>query len=153
MSLLDEIYQDLILEHYRRPRHHGELVGADVVQEGINPSCGDELTLYVKATGDELIEMSFEGEGCAISQASASLMTQAVTGGTRRHAAELSAAFQRLIRGEDPGLDLGDLQVLAGVAKLPARVRCAVLPWKTLDEALLRLDASDAAARLSDQAG
>ena len=145
MSLLDELYQDLILEHYRRPRHHGALAGADVVQEGINPSCGDELTLYLRATDDEGIEVSFEGEGCAISQAAASLMSQAVTGGTRHHAAELSAAFQRLVRGEKPGLELGDLQVFTGVAKLPARVKCALLPWKTLDEALARLDANGAA--------
>lgn len=144
MSLLDDLYQDLILEHYRRPRHRGELADADVVQEGINPSCGDELTLYLKGAGPgSPLQVGFEGEGCAISQASASLMAQAVAGGTRGHAAELSAAFQRLLRGEEPGVDLGDLQALAGVAKLPARVKCAVLPWKTLDEALARLEETD----------
>lgn len=139
MSLLDELYQEVIMDHYRRPRHHGELAGADVVQEGINPSCGDELTLYVKAGTDVLAEISFVGEGCAISQASASLMTTAVAGATLAEAAALSAAFQRLIRGEAPGVELGDLKLLAGVAKLPARVKCAALPWKTLDAALARL--------------
>ncbi len=139
MSLLDELYQDVILDHYRKPRHHGELAVADVVQEGINPSCGDELTLYLKAEGGRLSAASFVGEGCAISQATASLMLGAIVGGTREDAAALSAAFQRLIRGEDVGRDLGDLEALAGIAKLPARVKCAVLPWKTLDEALARL--------------
>lgn len=139
MRLLDELYQDLIMDHYRRPRNHGELAGADVVQEGINPSCGDELTLYVRSDGAVLDEVSFVGEGCAISQATASLMTSAVAGATTEEAAALSAAFQRLIRGETPGLDLGDLQLLAGVAKLPARVKCAALPWKTLDAALAEL--------------
>ncbi len=139
MRLLDELYQDLIMDHYRRPRNHGELAGADVVQEGINPSCGDELTLYVRSDGAVLDEVSFVGEGCAISQATASLMTSAVAGATTEEAAALSAAFQRLIRGETPGLDLGDLQLLAGVAKLPARVKCAALPWRTLDAALAEL--------------
>lgn len=139
MSLLDELYHDVILDHYRRPRHHGELAGADIVQEGVNPSCGDELTLYLRTAGADLTDAKFVGEGCAISQASASLMTSAVIGGTRQQAAALSAAFQGMIRGEEPGRDLGDLQALSGIAKLPARVKCALLPWKTLDEALARL--------------
>ncbi len=139
MSLLDDIYQDVILDHYRKPRRHGTLEGPGVVsQEGVNPSCGDELTLYLRA-GSSGLDARFVGEGCAISQASASLMTSAISGRGADEAAALSAAFQRLVRGEEPGLDLGDLQALAGIAKLPARVKCAVLPWKTLDEALTRL--------------
>lgn len=142
MSLLDELYQDVIMEHYRRPRHHGALEGRGiVVQEGINPSCGDELTLYLRDDAGKL-EVGFVGEGCAISQASASLMAAAVAGGSADHAARLSAAFQRLVRGEEPGMELGDLQALAGVAKLPARVKCAALPWKTLDEALRKVGAA-----------
>lgn len=139
MGFLDDIYQDLILEHYRSPRRHGTLEGRGVVaQEGVNPSCGDELTLYLRRGVDGL-DVRFVGEGCAISQASASLMASAIAGKDSGHAAALSAGFQRLIRGEEPGVDLGDLQALAGIAKLPARVKCAVLPWKTLDEALTRL--------------
>lgn len=139
MSLLDDLYQEAIMEHYRNPRNHGELPDADVAQEGVNPSCGDELTLYVKASGDALAAVTFVGEGCAISQASASMMTAAVKGKSIGEAERLSLAFQRLIRGEEPGTDLGDLALLRGVAKLPVRVKCAALPWKTLDAALERL--------------
>lgn len=139
MGFLDDIYQDLILEHYRSPRQHGALAGEGVVsQEGVNPSCGDELTLYLRR-GAGGLDVGFVGEGCAISQASASLMASSIKGKDAGHAAALSAGFQRLIRGEEPGVDLGDLRALAGIAKLPARVKCAVLPWKTLDEALARL--------------
>jgi nitrogen fixation NifU-like protein len=136
MSLLDSLYKDIILEHYKRPRNRGSLAGATHTQEGINPSCGDELTLYLRVEGGIVREARFEGEGCAISQAAASMMTQALRGRSVEEATALSAAFKAMIHGEEPSDALGDLQLLQGISKLHARVKCATLPWVTLDAAL-----------------
>jgi nitrogen fixation NifU-like protein len=138
MSLMEQIYKQVILERSRRPRHLGTLPDADVRQEGVNPSCGDELTLTLKVEGDRIVDAAFEGHGCAISQASADLMAEALRGRTRAEARQLADAFKGMIRGEPipDGIELGDLKALEGIRRLHARVKCATLPWTTLETAL-----------------
>lgn len=138
MSLLDSLYQEAVLEHYKRPRNRGVLEPHDVAEEGVNPSCGDEVTLYLRFEGERLAGVSFEGEGCAISQATASLMTQAVKGRTTAEALALSERFREMLHGAEPDAALGDLAVMRGVSQLPARVKCAALPFATLERALER---------------
>lgn len=138
MSLLDSLYQQAILEHYRSPRNHGVLDPHDLKEEGLNPSCGDEVTLYLKVDDGVLSGVSFEGEGCAISQAGASMMTQAVSGRPITEVLEIAEKFRQMLHGAEPDDQLGDLAVLKGVAKLPARVKCAALALTTLEAALKR---------------
>lgn len=139
MGLLDDLYSGTIVEHNRRPRNRGVPASYDVAQEGLNPGCGDELTLYLKLHDDRLATVMFDGEGCAISQAAASLLTQAVCGATLQDAESLIESFKQMMHGAKPDPALGDSQVLQGVARLPARVKCATLPWSTLEVALQRL--------------
>jgi nitrogen fixation protein NifU and related proteins len=138
MNDLGDLYQELILEHYRRPRNHGHLEGANRRAEGFNPLCGDRLTLYLKVNGDVIEEARFEGAGCAISTASASLLTESIKGKTRREAEEIFGEFQTLVTQPDaePHPKLGKLQALAGVRRFPVRVKCATLAWHTLRAAL-----------------
>jgi nitrogen fixation protein NifU and related proteins len=136
VSALAQMYQAAILEHARRTRHRGVLDPADARQEGVNPSCGDELLLTLRFDGERVSEARFEGKGCAISQASASLMAQAIEGRSRGEVAELVAHVKAMIHGEGAHADLGELAVLEGVRRLPARVKCAALPWTTLEAAL-----------------
>jgi len=138
VSLLDSLYQEAILQHYKRPRNHGALDPFDVREEGINPSCGDEVTVYLRLEDGVVSAVTFEGEGCAISQAAASMMTESVHGLAVPAALELSARFRAMLQGEQPAEELGELAVLRGVAKLPARVKCAALPFTTLEAALRR---------------
>ena len=139
MSLLDDLYQTVILEHNRRPHNHGALEPHDVAQEGVNPSCGDELTLYLRLSDGTIDKAAFVGEGCAISRASASLMTDALAGLDLAAAAALAVTFKEMIRSGEVGEGLGDLAALQGVSKLHARVKCATLPWVTLQQALASL--------------
>jgi nitrogen fixation protein NifU and related proteins len=136
VSALAQMYQAAILEHARRTRHRGVLDPADARQEGINPSCGDELLLTLRFDGDRVEAARFEGKGCAISQASASLMAQAIEGRTRAEAADLVAHVRAMLQGGGVHDDLGEVGVLEGVRRLPARVKCAALPWTTLAAAL-----------------
>ena len=136
MSLLDTLYQQAILEHYKNPRNHGALDPHDVKEEGLNPSCGDELTLYLRLNGDVLEKVTFEGEGCAISQATASMMTQVVNGRPVSEVLEIAGKFRQMLHGAEPDEQLGELAVMRGVAKLPARVKCAALSLTTLEAAL-----------------
>lgn len=136
MGILDELYQGAIVEHSRRPRNHGALAEADVEVEGVNPSCGDELTLYLQLDAGRIVRAAFVGDGCAISLAAASLMTEAITGLELAEAARLAGHFKAMIRGALPAEELGESRALAGVAKLPARVKCASLAWQTLEAAL-----------------
>lgn len=144
--LLEDLYSGAIVEHNRRPRNRGVPDSYDVAQAGLNPGCGDELTLYLALGGERLTTVMFEGEGCAISQAAASLLTQAIRGATVQDAAAMVASFKQMMRGAAPDAALGDSRVLQGVAKLPARVKCATLPWVTLELALQRLTAVDGKA-------
>lgn len=153
MSDLDALYQELILEHNRRPKNYRVMEDADRKVEGHNPLCGDQLTLWVKLDGEQLKDVSFQGSGCAISKASASLMTAAVKGKTRAEAEELFARFRALVTGTlDAESDsearnaLGSLRALGGVARFPMRVKCASLAWHALHAALSPQDADDSAA-------
>ena len=140
MSELQELYQSLILDHNRNPRNFGPLDGADRHAEGFNPLCGDQVKVDVKLDGDRVADIKFTGNGCAISKASASLMTTAVKGKTVAEAEALFEGFHGLVTGtavpEDPKKTLGKLAIFAGVAEFPVRVKCATLAWHTLKDAL-----------------
>jgi nitrogen fixation protein NifU and related proteins len=137
MSDLSELYQEVILDHNRRPRNFHTLAGASHSAEGYNPLCGDRLTLYLKLSGDTIEDVSFEGSGCAISKASASLMTDAVKGRTRAEAQALFERFHRMVTTppDQPVEEMGKLSSLAGVREFPIRVKCASLAWHTLKAA------------------
>src|SRR5215467_2199815 len=143
MSNLDALYQELILEHNRRPRNYRVMEGADRVVQGRNPLCGDALTLWLKLEGDRVTDASFQGSGCAISRASASLMTEAVKGKTREEADLLFERFHDLVTGKldveknaEAKKALGSLRALGGVARFPIRVKCASMAWHALRSAL-----------------
>ncbi len=138
---VEALYQELILDHYRRPRNRGELPGADASAAMRNPLCGDELAVAVALDGDVVREVRFTGRGCSLSQASASMMTELVRGRTRREVRDLDRRFRALVRGEEarvpaPAEELGPLRAFAGVARLPSRHRCVLLPWEALERAL-----------------
>lgn len=136
---LRALYQDIIVDHNRRPRNFRRLDDADRRQEGFNPLCGDKLMLYLKLDGDTIRDISFEGSGCAISVASASLMTERLKGRTVDEARRLFKCMHDLLTGRDNGHnheDLGKLGALAGVKEYPSRVKCATLAWHTLHAAL-----------------
>ena len=136
MTDLRELYQEVIIDHGRRPRNFGPLADANRMAEGFNPLCGDRLTLYLKVEDGVIRAARFDGAGCAISTASASLMTEALTGRTEAEAEALFAAFHGLVT-DGPGVaDLGKLAVLAGVRAYPSRIKCATLAWHTLHAAL-----------------
>ena len=139
MTSLSELYQDVILEHNRSPRNYGAMSDASGTAEGNNPLCGDQVTVWVRMDGERIGDVSFQGAGCAISRASASLMTGAVKGKTRAEAEALFERFHRLVTGAIPteGAEtLGKLAVFSGVSQFPIRVKCASLAWHTLRSAL-----------------
>lgn len=138
MGDLSDLYQEVILDHNRRPRNFRRLERPSHEAEGYNPLCGDRLTVFLQVEGDRIVEISFEGAGCAISKASASLMTDRVNGCTVDEARALFVRFQRMVTTPtDEGVeDLGKLSVLAGVREFPVRVKCASLAWHTLKAAL-----------------
>jgi len=138
MSDLRELYQEVILEHSKAPRNYGELLKANRKAEGFNPLCGDHFTLYVNLEGDSIREIRFQGSGCAISKASASMMTQSVKGKSREEAEQLFQRFHALVTGQGNGsqVELGKLAVFSGVSEFPVRVKCATLAWHTLQAAL-----------------
>ena len=140
MSELSDLYQETILEHNKNPRNFREIPDADRSADGNNPLCGDALRVYVDLDGDVVKDVAFKGSGCAISKASASMMTQTVKGKTREEAEAIFDEFHRMVTG---GLDvsseenrLGKLKIFAGVLEFPARVKCASLSWHTLNAAL-----------------
>jgi nitrogen fixation protein NifU and related proteins len=135
--MIDDLYQETILDHSKRPRNHHSLSDANRKAEGYNPLCGDKLKLYLKMDGDVVQDASFEGAGCAISTASASLMTESLKGKTREEAMRLMDKFHDLLTTDTPASrDLGKLVVFCGVRDYPARVKCATLAWHTLKSAL-----------------
>ena len=138
---LNDLYRDVILDHNRHPRNFGVLEPADASAEGFNPMCGDRLTVRLKMSGDKIADIRFEGQGCAISTASASLMTEAVKGKTRTEAVALFERVHRLLTDDAaPSDQLGKLAALSGVREYPARVKCASLCWHTLVSALQSAD-------------
>jgi nitrogen fixation protein NifU and related proteins len=137
MSGLAALYQDLIVEHSRHPRNFRVLAGASHQAHRDNPFCGDELTIYLALANDRISEVTFQGSGCAISQASASLMTEAVSGLARGEVEALGRSFERLVAGEQvPAVELGKLAAFAAVAPFKVRAECARLPWRALLAAL-----------------
>lgn len=140
MSDLTDLYQEIIMEHNKRPRNFHALEGASCSLTGHNPLCGDRIILDLKLDGDTISDVGFQGSGCAISRASASMMTESVKGKKRAEADELYDEFHSMImRGPGGAYDaekLGDLEVLAGVAEYPTRIKCAMLAWHTLHHAL-----------------
>ena len=144
MSELSELYQQVILDHNKKPRNFHKLENANRSAEGYNPLCGDHLNVYLHVEDDQVKEVSFEGSGCAISKASASMMTQAVKGKTKAEAELLFSEFHRMATGElDAESDanhLGKLTIFAGVREFPARVKCATLSWHTMHAALNEQD-------------
>jgi nitrogen fixation NifU-like protein len=140
MSELSELYQQVILDHNKKPRNFRKLESANRSAEGYNPLCGDQLTVYLDLEEGAVKEIAFEGSGCAISKAAASMMTQAVKGKSREQAEELFTEFHSMVTGElDEETEensLGNLNIFAGVREFPVRVKCATLPWHTLQAAL-----------------
>ena len=137
-SLLDDLYRDILLNHYRAPRNRGAVVAPTCAADGANPLCGDTVRIEVKVDDGRITEITFSGSGCSISQASASMMTEFVKGRTVAEALAGVEAFQRMmVTAQAPTLDgFDDIEALVGVAKFPARVKCASLAWKTLEQAL-----------------
>ena len=143
---LEELYREVILDHYRNPRNKGHLEGAEATAQGVNPLCGDEINVELKFNGDTVSEIAIVSQGCSISQSSASMMSEAVKGKTRQEIESIVAKFRQLMsidEGDGPGLDperpgsvLGDLEALQGVRQYPVRIKCASLGWNTLLEAL-----------------
>lgn len=135
-----DLYQQVILEHNRKPRNYHDLPGHTCAQEGYNPLCGDHLHIYAKVEGDMVTDVAFLGEGCAISKAAGSMMTVAIKGKPLDEALTISHQFQQMIKGElDPEKDphqLGRLTIFSGIWKFPTRVKCALLAWHALDGAL-----------------
>jgi nitrogen fixation NifU-like protein len=140
MSDLSDLYQEVILDHNKRPRNFHTLEEPSHTAEGYNPLCGDRLHLYVKVEGEVITDVGFEGSGCAISKASASLMTDAIKGRTVEEARQLFERFHRMVTTppDVPVEDMGKLSALAGVREFPVRVKCASLAWHTLKAALER---------------
>ena len=146
LMALEELYREVILDHYRNPRNQGHLDSPDAKAQGVNPLCGDEINIEVSFSDGVVSDVAIDGQGCSISQSSASMMTEAIKGKTRDEIDELVKKFRTMMsldEGEDPGLDperpgavLGDIEALQGVRKYPVRIKCASLGWNTLMEAL-----------------
>jgi nitrogen fixation NifU-like protein len=143
---LEELYREVILDHYRNPRNRGHLDSPDATAEGVNPMCGDELTIELMVSGGVVSDVAIDGQGCSISQASASMMTEAIKGKGREEIDDLVSRFRTMMSLEEseesgldpdrPGATLGDIEALQGVRQYPVRIKCASLGWNTLMEAL-----------------
>jgi nitrogen fixation NifU-like protein len=148
---LDEVYQELILDHYKKPRCRGVLLNPDRKVDLNNPLCGDQISLTLKFVGESISEIAFEGHGCSISQAAASIMAELLRGKTKEEARRLSGLFRKMIKSEIEGdalNDLGDALALEGVKRHSARVKCALLAWDCIDRALAE---GDGPASLRDE--
>ena len=140
---LDSLYREIILDHHRSPRNHEPLDSPDVEVEGVNPFCGDEVKVQLKAADSTIGDISVSGHGCSISQSSASLMGETVKGKSLEDALKIRRLFQGLMKGEELSeeqmVQLGDLEALQGVRKYPVRIKCALLGWSALEDALKKL--------------
>ena len=138
---ISALYQELILDHYRRPRNKGEIENPDETIVMKNPLCGDEITVQIRYDGDSVADVGFVGRGCSISQASASMMTQLIKGKSREEIDALRTRFREMVMGNESlasDSSMGSLRALSGVAKFPARVKCALLAWNALEEGMSR---------------
>ena len=135
---LDELYREVILEHFKNSTHAGTIPGAQVHQEGANPLCGDEVAFDLKLDHDVVQQVRFKGRGCAISQAASSMLATQLEGKTLNEATALIDAMKGLMQGTAPdeSIDLGDLEALAGVRKFPVRIKCAALSWNVVEQGL-----------------
>jgi nitrogen fixation NifU-like protein len=137
MADLQQLYQQIVLDHYRRPRNYFRIVAADRTAEVVNPLCGDQITLYLRVQDQRILDISFQGSGCAISQASASLMSTSLREKTLAEAKALYDQFCKMLNGDDEvGLHIGELSALSAVRGFPARIACAALAWRALQEML-----------------
>jgi nitrogen fixation NifU-like protein len=141
--VLDELYRELILDHYKNPRHRGTLREPDVTAEGYNPVCGDEVEMQLDFDGDQLADLAINGRGCSISQASGSMMSELVAGKSIGEIRRLTGEFKQMLTDEETPVpeDLGDLEALQGVAKFAVRVKCATLAWHTLEDGIKQHEA------------
>ena len=149
---LDELYRDLILDHYKSPRHRAKLSESDVTAEGYNPVCGDEIEMELKFAGDRLAAIGVRGRGCSISQASASMMSVLVEGKDAGEIRRLADEFKTMLTEPEREVpaDLGDLEALHGVGKFAARVKCATLAWHTLAEGIEQHEKGDGTVRVEE---
>ncbi|MFC0523852.1 Fe-S cluster assembly sulfur transfer protein SufU [Pontibacillus salicampi] len=134
---LDQLYRQVIMDHYKNPRNKGALEGDHLTVNMNNPTCGDRIELQLQVEDDKVVDAKFDGEGCSISLSSASMMTQAIKGKSVEEAVKMSGIFSDLMQGKEVDVDmddLGDIQALQGVAKFPARIKCATLPWKAMEQ-------------------
>ena len=134
--MMRDLYTQVIMDHYRRPRHHGELPQADVQEHLLNPVCGDEITVYARLSNGRVEEVSFTGRGCSISQASASMMTERLRGKTLEEARRQIDAFKSMMTGQQEFPELDELAALKGVINYPSRIKCATLAWHALEQGL-----------------
>ena len=138
LDQLDELYREVILDHFKSSAHHGEIADAQIKQTGANPLCGDELVFHLKLANGRIAQAKFSGKGCAISQAAASMLAGQLEGRTVAETGAIIGAMKGLMQGQDPdpSVDLGDLESLAGVRKFPVRVKCAALSWNVVEQGL-----------------
>ncbi len=138
MEQLDELYREVILDHFKSSSHSGEIPDAEIKADGANPLCGDEVTFYLKMSNGRIGQARFRGKGCAISQAACSMLAGGLEGKTLSESTRLIEAMKGLMQGQEPeaSVDLGDLEALAGVRKFPVRVKCAALSWNVVESGL-----------------
>lgn len=151
---LEEIYQEVVLDHSKRPRNFGALPDATATVRGDNPSCGDEVELSIKLAGDQVEDVKFTGHGCAICMASASMMTLKVRKKTRAEATRLLGGFHEMLTAKEPGepmAELGELQVFSAIRRFPQRVKCATLSWRALEQAIAQSSASKEVAPVTTE--
>lgn len=134
--MMRDLYGQVIMDHYKRPRNRGEIEGADLEEHLLNPLCGDEVTIYARFDGDKLADVKFTGRGCSISQASASMMTERLSGKSREEAEAELKGFKKMMTGEQEFPETDDLVALKGVIQYPSRIRCATLAWDAFQNGL-----------------
>lgn len=134
--MMRDLYTQVIMDHYKRPRNHGEIQDADIEEHLLNPLCGDEVTVYVKLDGDKVSDVRFTGRGCSISQASASMMTERLLGKSREEVETGIGEFKGMMTGEKEFPEMDDLAALKGVIQYPSRIRCATLAWDAFQRGL-----------------
>jgi len=136
---LDQLYREVILDHHRHPRGRHQVERVDVEASGLNPSCGDEVTLQFELDGERIVDVAVIGRGCAVSTASGSMLAELVKGRTIEEARRIAELFKRVMHGDETPheVDLGDLEALTGVRQFPVRIKCALLPWVTLLDAIV----------------
>lgn len=142
---LDQLYRSVIMDHNKNPRNKGTLLDGNVTVDLNNPTCGDQIHLHLKIENDKITAAAFTGDGCSISMASASMMTQAVKGKSEQEALQMAKEFSEMVQGHEHGQidEAGEVEALSGVAKFPARIKCATLAWKAMERAILEKASKD----------